>query len=139
VRIASDAPTTVRGAGVVVGLQGLAGLGFAVALLIRALGGASTEGNNVYGEAGYFAVIGAGVVAVGVALVLGKQWARSPAVVVELLLLGVAWYAAGPSGRPEIGIPVGLLCAVVLYLLFSTPARAWSLGLDEAGDDIETR
>lgn len=140
-RIASDAPVTVRGAGALVGLQGLAGVGFAVALLVRALGGASTEGNNVYGEAGYFAVIGIAVVAVGVALVLGKHWARSPAVVVELLLLGVAWYAIGPSGRPELGTPVGVLCVLVLYLLFTARSREWSLGLDddEAGSGEGTR
>lgn len=133
VRIASDAPPTIRGAGLLVGLQGLTGLGFAVALLVRAIGGGSTEGNNVFGEAGYFAVLGGGVVAVGVALVLGKQWARSPAVVVELLLFGVAWYAVGPSGRPEIGVPVGLLCVVVLSLLFTARSREWSMGLD--GED----
>ena len=134
-RIASDAPPSVRGAGVLVGLQGLAGLAFAVALLVRAVGGASTEGNNVFGEAGYFAVIGGGVVAVGVSLLLGKHWARSPAIVVELLLLGVAWYAGGPSGRPEIGVPVGLLSVVVLYLLFTVRSREWALGLDE--DEVE--
>jgi hypothetical protein len=131
VRIASDAPPTIRGAGILVGLQGLTGIGFAVALLVRALGGASTEGNNIYGEAGYFTVLGGGVVAVGVGLVLGKHWARSPAVVVELLLLGVAWYAAGPSGRPEYGVPVGVVCVVVLYLLFTVRSREWSLGLDD--------
>lgn len=130
-RIASAAPPTIRGAGILVGLQGLAGLAFAVALLVRALGGASTTGNNIYGEAGYFAVIGGAVVAVGVALFLGRHWARSPAVVVELLLLGVAWYAAGPSGRPELGAPVGVLCVVVLYLLFTAKSRAWSMGLDD--------
>ncbi len=130
-RLDSDAPPTVRGAGLLVGLQGLAGLAFAVALLVRAFGGASTPGNNVFGEAGYFAVLGGAVVLVGVALVLGKHWARSPAVVVELLLLGVAWYAAGPSGRPAIGVPVGVLCVVVLYLLFTARSRAWSMGLDD--------
>ncbi|MPZ79106.1 MAG: hypothetical protein GEV28_01350 [Actinophytocola sp.] len=130
-RIASDAPPTIRGAGLLVGLQGLTGIGFAIALLVRALGGGSTEGNNVFGEAGYFTVLGGGVVAVGVALVLGKHWARSPSVVVELLLLGVAWYAAGPSGRPGIGVPVGVLCVVVLYLLFTARSREWSLGLDD--------
>jgi hypothetical protein len=134
VRIASDAPPTVRGAGVLVGVQGLAGLVFAVALLVRAIGGASSPGNNVYGEAGYFGVIGGAVVAVGVALVLGKHWARSPAVVVELLLLGVAWYASGPSGRPEFGVPVGVLSVVVLYLLFTARSREWSLGLDDDED-----
>jgi hypothetical protein len=135
VRIASDAPPTIRGAGILVGLQGLAGVAFAVALLVRAFAGESSTGNNIYGEAAYFAVIGAAVIAVGVALLLGKHWSRSPAVVVELLLLGVAWYAGGPSGRPEIGVPVGLLCVVVLYLLFTVRSREWSLGLDEQDAD----
>jgi hypothetical protein len=134
VRLASDAPPTVRGAGILVGLQGLAGVAFAVALLVRAFGGGSTAGNNLFGEAGYFVVLGGGVVVVGVALLLGKHGARSPAVVVELLLLGVAWYAAGPSGRPEIGAPVGVLCVVVLYLLFTARSREWSLGMHDRGD-----
>lgn len=138
-RLASDAPPTIRGAGVLVGLQGLTGVGFAVALLVRAFGGASTTGNNIYGEAAYFAVLGAAVVLVGGALVLGRRWARGPSVVVELLLLGVAWYATGPSGRPEIGVPVGVLCIVVLYLLFTARSREWSLGLRESdsGEDAE--
>lgn len=134
VRIASDAPPTIRGAGILVGLQGLAGLGFAVALLVRGVAGESATGGNIYGEAGYFAVLGGAVVAVGAALLLGKHWARSPAVVVELLLLGVAWYAAGPSGRPAIGVPVGVLCVVVLYLLFTLRSREWALGLHENAD-----
>jgi len=135
VRIATGAPTTVRGAGLLVGLQGLAGLAFAVYFLVRGLAGESTTGTNIYGEAAYFAVIGAAVVAVGVALVLGQHWSRSPAVVVELLLLGVAWYAGGPSGRPEFGVPAGLLSVVVLYLLFAARSREWFLGLDEDGNE----
>jgi hypothetical protein len=138
VRLASDAPPAVRGAGILVGLQGLAGVAFAVALLVRAFGGGSTAGNNLFGQAGYFVVLGGGVVVVGAALLLGRHWARSPAVVVELLLLGVAWYAAGPSGRPEIGAPVGVLCVVVLYLLFTARSREWSLGLHDRDDDEST-
>jgi len=139
VRLDSDAPPTIRGAGVLVGLQGLTGVGFAVALLVGGFAGGSATGNNIFGEAAYFVVLGGAVVAVGVALVLGKHWARGPAVVVELLLLGVAWYATGPSGRPAIGVPVGLLCVLVLYLLFTVRSRAWSMGLDEsdAGQDTE--
>lgn len=138
-RLDSDAPPTIRGAGVLVGLQGLTGVGFAVALLVGGFAGGSATGNNIFGEAAYFVVLGGAVVAVGVALVLGKHWARGPAVVVELLLLGVAWYATGPSGRPAIGVPVGLLCVLVLYLLFTVRSRAWSMGLDEsdAGQDTE--
>lgn len=128
---ASAAPPTVRGAGLVVTLQGLAGLGFAIAVLVRAFGGASTPGSNLYGEAAYFAVLGGGVLACGIGLLLGKTWARTPSVVVEIILLGVAWYAIGPSGRPELGLPVAALAALVIALLFNTRSRAWSLGEDD--------
>ncbi len=130
-RIESDAPTTVRGAGVLVALQGLVGVGFAVALLVRALSGATSIG-NLYGEAAYFAVLGAAVVGCGVALVLGKRGARGPTTVVEILLLGVAWYATGPSDRPEYGIPVAAVSVVVLYLLYNARAREWAVDLPNA-------
>jgi peptidoglycan/LPS O-acetylase OafA/YrhL len=128
----SDAPHTVRGAGVLVGLQGLVGIAFAVAVLVRAFGGGSTPGNNLFGQAAYFAVIGGGVVAVGAGLVLGKTWARGPAVVAQILLLGVAWYAIGPSGRPEVGLPVAAIAVLVLVLLLRRTSRSWALGDDES-------
>lgn len=127
----SPAPTAVRVAGAIVGAQGLAGLGFAIAVLVRAFSGASTPGNNLFGEAVYFALLGAGIVTCGVGLILGRRWARGPVVVVQILLIGVAWYALGPSHRPELGIPVGALCILVLVLLFVGRSRAWSLGLDD--------
>lgn len=128
------APRTVIGAGVLVGLQGLVGVVFAVIVLVRAFGGASTPGNNLYGQAGYFAVLGGAVLGVGIALVLGKQGARSPAVVVEILLFGVALYAIGPSGQPQFGVPVAALSVLVVYLLFTARSREWSLGVDRESD-----
>jgi hypothetical protein len=128
---ASAAPPSVRGAGVLVGVQGLAGIAFAVALLVRAFGGGSTTGSNLFGEAAYFAVLGGAVLACGIGLLLGKTWARTPSTVVEILLLGVSWYAIGPSGRPELGLPVAGLCVLVLVLLFVAPSREWALGEDE--------
>jgi hypothetical protein len=136
VRIETDAPKTVRGAGLVVVLQGLAGVVFAVALLIRALSGAETVG-NLYGEAAYFAVLGGAVLGCGVALFLGRRGVRGPITVIEILLLGVAWYAMGPSDRPEYGLPVAGLSVLVLYLLFNEKARVWAEdreGLDEDPD-----
>jgi hypothetical protein len=109
------------------------GIVFAVALLIRALSGASTIG-NLYGEAAYFAIVSAAVIGCGVALLLGKRGARGPTTVVEILLLGVSWYAAGPSGRPEYGVPVGVVCVVVLYLLYNARAREWALDLPESDE-----
>lgn len=135
-RIETDAPKTVRGAGLLVVLQGLVGVVFAVALLIRAFSGAETIG-NLYGEAAYFAVLGGAVLGCGIALFLGKRGVRGPITVIQILLLGVAWYAMGPSDRPEYGIPVAGVCVLVLYLLYNVKARVWAedrAGLDEDPD-----
>lgn len=118
-------PRPVRAAGGLVAVQGAAGL---VAAAVLAAGG---RGALPLGTAAYFAAIGAALVAVGVALVRGRYGARTPAVVAQLLLLGVAWYAGGPSGRPEYGVPAALFCVVVLGLLFSPSATAWVTGRDE--------
>lgn len=123
-------PRSVRIAGGIVGVQGLAGVVFAILLLTRAIDGGSRPGVNLYGESGYFGVIFGGVLACGVGLLLGKRWARSPATVIQLLLIGVAWYATGPSERPSIGLPLGALCVLILVLLFRAPARAWAEGHD---------
>ncbi len=135
-RIETDAPKTVRGAGLLVVLQGLTGVVFAVALLIRAFSGVETIG-NLYGEAAYFAVLGGAVLGCGIALFLGKRGVRGPITVIQILLLGVAWYAMGPSDRPEYGIPVAAVCVLVLYLLYNGTARVWAedrAGLDEDPD-----
>lgn len=118
-------PTSVRIAAAVVCLQGVLGVLFAVALVVRATNGAERVA-DVLGEAGYFAVLGGGVLAVGIALLRGHRWARSPALVVQLLLIGVAWYAAGPSGRPEYGVPIGLVCLAAAGALLTARARAWA-------------
>lgn len=128
-RLDPDTPRTVRAAGVLVGLQGLVGIVFAVALLVAS---GSLRAPDRYGEAAYFAIIGAAVIGCGAALVLGKRGARSPTTVAEILLLGVAWYAAGPSSRPEYGIPVAVVCIAVLYLLYNAKARVWAMDLPDS-------
>ncbi|MFB9904827.1 hypothetical protein [Allokutzneria oryzae] len=127
------APTAVRAAGALVGLQGLAGVVFVVALVVRALTGAPEPG-KVFGEAGYFAVLTAGVVATAVGLLLAKRWARTPAVVTQLLLLGVAWYAFGPSHQYVYGGLAAIYCAAPLVLLFTAPARDWAMGVGAYSD-----
>ena len=116
----------MRLAGVLVGLQGLLGLGFAVALTVRALTveGAGLPVRDIVGEAGYFVVIGAG-------LVVGRRWARTPAIVTQLLLLPVVYTLIGPSRQLLLGIVAGVFVAGTFLLLISEPSRTWSMGLDE--------
>jgi hypothetical protein len=119
----------VRLAGVLVGIQGLVAVGFAVALGLRSLGPDVAAG-SVLGEAGYFVLIGAAVVAVGLGLVRGRRWARTPAIVTQLLLLPVVYSLIGPSRQLVLGIVAGLYVVATFMLLISERSREWSMGLD---------
>ena len=125
------APRPVRAAGVLVGLQGVVGVMVAGGLLAMARQGA-TGLTLTLATAGWFAGSGVALLVLGVNLARGRHGARTPAVVAQLLLLGVAWYAAGPSSRPAYGIPAALFCVTVLVLLFSPSAVRWTTGQDGA-------
>ena len=129
----SKAPPAVRVAGALTALQGLAALAFAVALVVRSF--SAEKSGEVLGEAAYFAVLAAGVLAAGVGLVLGKHWGRTPSIVVQLLLLGVAWYMYGPSDRQLWGALLGCYVVGTLVLLFTNPVRRWALGVDAEDAD----
>lgn len=120
-------PGPVRAAGVLVGLQGLAGVTIAIGLLVAA-GGGSSGSVSVAGTAAWLAGFGVILLAVGAHLVRGRQGARSPAIVAQLLLLGVCWYAAGPSSQPSYGVPAAAFCVLVLVLLFRPSALRWAAG-----------
>lgn len=121
-------PHPVQIAGVLVGLQGVAGVVAAVAVLV----GGFTGLTLALATAAWFAGCAAALLALGVNLVRGRRGARSPSVVAQILLLGVAWYAAGPSSQPVYGIPAAVFCATVLVLLFCPPAVRWAIGQDDA-------
>ncbi|MDA3626456.1 hypothetical protein [Saccharopolyspora oryzae] len=124
-------PRSVRIAGVLTTLQAVAGLIFVAALLIRStaadIGGVGEFGRGqTYGEAGYYALLSAGVLAAGIGMLKGKHWARTPALLLQLMLLGTAWYAFGPSGQPVIGLALAIPAIAVLYFMFNREGRQWS-------------
>jgi hypothetical protein len=121
-------PTPVRRAGLIVVLQGIAALIVAVVLVVRGIAGADQQVVNGLATAGWFVLAGAGVIAAGRALILGKRWGRGLAVITQLLLLPVAWYLAVGSHQPGFGIPVGAVALLVLGLLFSPAAVRWAAG-----------
>jgi hypothetical protein len=122
----------VRGAGLIVAMQGVAALVVAVVLVVRAIAGADQHVVNGLGTALFFALVGGVVLAAGCALVIGKRWSRGLAVFTQLLLLPVA-YLAVRSHQPAFGIPVGIVALTVLLLLFSPAAVRWAAGGDQRG------
>jgi hypothetical protein len=119
----------VRAAGVLVALQALLALVFAGFLVVRA-SSAELPASFVLGEAAYFAVIGAALLAVGLGLLAGRRWARTPAIVTQLLLLPVVYSLLGPSRQLVLGIVAGAVVITAFLLLISERSRMWSMGLD---------
>ena len=115
-----------------VALEGAALVVVAVVLVVRALGGAHEVSISGYGTAGWFVIMGTALLTAGWALWTGRRWGRGIAVFAQLLLLPVAWYIAVGSHQWAYGIPVALVAAVALALLFTPSAVQW---LAQSPDD----
>lgn len=126
-------PRQVRIAGALVASQGALALAFTVALVVRSTA-AQARAGAVLGEAGYFLIVGAALVGVGYGLLTGRRWARTPAIVTQLLLLPVVYSLIGPSRQLALGIAAGAVVFAAFMLLISEPARRWWTGLDEPAE-----
>jgi len=116
-------PPQIRVAGVLVGLQGVAAVVFAVLVGIQA---SAQPLGSVLGEVGYFAIIGIALVFIGAALVTGRRGARTPAIVTQLLLLPVVYSLIGPSRQLLLGIAAGVYVVATFLLLISERSRVWA-------------
>lgn len=112
-------PMTVRVAGGLVSLEGLAGVVTAIVLIVRALTGHDQSEASGVGTALWFGVLFGGVLAAGIALLRGKRWGRAIAVIANVLLLPVAWSLLTDSHQPLWGSLLGLLAVAGLAALFA--------------------
>ena len=127
-------PPSVRRAGVLVGLQGALGVTGAAVYAVRGLAGADQHIVSGFGNAAWFGLIGAAVLAAGWALWTGRRWGRGLAVFAQLLLLPVAWYIGVGSHRWVYAVPVAAVALVVLALLFSPSTIQWMTSSDANSD-----
>jgi hypothetical protein len=125
------APATVRQAAVLVGLEGAAAVVAAVVFVVRALAGADQHVVSGFGNAAWFAVIGAAVLAAGWALWTGRRWGRGVAVFAQLLLLPVTWYLGVGSHQWFYAIPIAVVAVITLVLLFSPATLQWLGACDD--------
>lgn len=132
----SDVPVSVRRAAALVGLQGGLGALAAVVFVIRALAGSDRHIVNGFGNAAWFGLIGAALLAAAWALWTGRRWGRGIAVYAQMLLLPVSWYIGVGSHQWAYAIPVAVVAALILWLLFSRPTLDWLAGdQDSASSD----
>ncbi len=118
-------PPTVRRAAALVGLQGAAGAVAAVVFLVRGFAGADQHIVSGFGNAGWFALIGAVLLAAAWALWTGRRWGRGIAIYAQMLLLPVSWYVGVGSHQWGYAVPVALISVAILVLLFSRSTIHW--------------
>jgi hypothetical protein len=119
-----EVPKPLKAACVLIALQAAGLVAGGVALLVDSLVGHPNDRASAV-LAAAFAFIGAVALGFGArGLLRMRPSARTPVVVLQVLMVPVGYQLAFDSERPEWGGPI-LLCALaVLYLLFTPPARA---------------
>lgn len=116
----------VAGAGVVV--ETVAAV---IATVLLVVGSGDLPVATVIGQAVLFLIGAAGLGFVGWGLVTGHRWARTPAIVIQLLLLPVVYSLIGPSREIVLGVAAGVVVAGTFLLLISEAARTWSMDLPQ--------
>jgi hypothetical protein len=128
-------PLTI--AAVIVGLQGTGLLALGVYLIESGLFG-SPDSVSVAITTGLLAVVGGlALLAVAYGLIKIRVWSRSPAILWQLLTIGVAWYQL-QAGLGELGIPLIVTAAITVVLLL-TPSATNALERRTAGQLPEAR
>ncbi len=107
----------------------------AIWYVVSGLLGHREPGMNLFGTAGWFVVMGSGVLAAGWALWTGRQWGRGLAIFAQLILLGVAWYVGVGSGQWVPGVVLAVVVLAALALLFSPSALQWAGSQGSPADD----
>jgi peptidoglycan/LPS O-acetylase OafA/YrhL len=75
--------------------------------------------------ASYFIVLALLMAAVGRGLLLGRRWARTPAIVIELIFALVGFYLAVPSAQLLPGLALIVIGVGTLALLLSRASNEW--------------
>ena len=118
-----EVPSQVRWAAIVVVLEALALVGAAGVLISKTITGhPDNPWRAIFGAA--LALAGALVLALGARALMRLSTAvRTPIVVLQILALPVSYSLAFQAGRVGYGGPIMVAAVVVLYLLFTPPAR----------------
>lgn len=114
----------MRAAAASIGLQALGIVGFGVSVVLSA----TVDGTSIgpaLAQGAYFVVLALFVAAVAAGLFRGHRWARTPGIVIEIIVSAIGLWLAFPSDRLGWGLALALLGIVTGYLLVSPASNLW--------------
>jgi NADH:ubiquinone oxidoreductase subunit K len=120
-------PTTLTSCAALVGLEAVGLLAAAVFYVVELVVATEDDAVRALVSAGLALVAAVGLALVARGLRAGRRWARSPALVANLLVVPVA-VGLLQGGRWYVGLPLLALAVAVLVLLFHPST---SIDLDE--------
>jgi uncharacterized membrane protein (DUF2068 family) len=104
-------------------LQGGSLVGIALFYVVELAVATATDVTRALVSAGLALLAGLGVLQVGRGLLQARRWARSPALVTNLILIPVS-VGLLQGGRWLIGVPLLAAAAIVVVLLFSSSVNS---------------
>lgn len=123
-------PRRITAAAALLGLQGLVVAGFGVVLLVRLVTNRPEQVVSAATLAVTVLVLSLLPLVAARGLWLSRRWSRSPALVVQLMVLPVAWQLVQRDGvLLVVGLAVGATAIAVLGMLLN-PAATEALGID---------
>ncbi|WKD61784.1 hypothetical protein CCICO_08880 [Corynebacterium ciconiae DSM 44920] len=128
-------PAPIRWAAILGGIEGLAGIGYGLFLIIRDVLGYRDDSAVFedelradllgFGTGVVFLIFFGAVFAAAIVLARGKRWGRAPILMLNMLLIPIAFYIHG-GGHTPLAIAVGIVGFIGLGLLFNGVAVRWA-------------
>lgn len=117
-------PGSVRVAALLLMLQGV---GLVVLAAMTLFSGIShgANGAQLGAQVGYFVILGGLLALVAAGLLRGRRWARTPALVAEIVVFAVGMWMAFPSGRLPQGLAIMGFAAAIFLMLITPRANHW--------------
>ncbi len=108
-------------------MVGLQGLGLLVVAVVAVVSGSSSHAavGEMLAQAGYFLILAVLLAVVAGALIKGRRWGRTPAIVIQIIAVAIGFWLAVPSGQWPWGVALMLVAIVAGVLLVSPPANDW--------------
>jgi hypothetical protein len=116
-------PTALHAVAGLVAAEGLLLVGIAGFYLVELVVATATDVTRALVSAGLALLAAVGLLLVGRGLFRARRWARSPALVTNLILVPVA-IGLLQGGRWYVGVPLLGVAVAVVVLLFSSPVNA---------------